>query len=134
MGEAVNGQRLRYVLVGVVCALVHNGVMIAGDLAGWHYVLSTVVSYIVCVVLGYVLHTRFTFRAAGSYAGFVKYAVPMAGNFTDSIALMFILCDLIGLSVPIAAPIATVLLFVANYAAARLAILGGVFRTRTPND
>lgn len=123
--KALGSQGLRYLSVGATCAIVHNAVMIGGDLIGWHYVLSATVSYVIVVMLGYVLHTRFTFRARGSAAGFVKYAIPMAGNFPASIALMFVLCDLIGLAVPIAAPVATVLLFVANFAAARWAILGG---------
>lgn len=122
-------EKLRYTFVGATCALVHNAVMIGGHFAGWHYVVSTVASYVIVVVLGYLLHTRFTFRAAGSWAGFVKYAVPMAGNFPASLALMFVLSDLIGLPVPVAAPVATVLLFIANYAVARWAILGALFRT-----
>lgn len=122
--KSAAAQGLRYIAVGATCALAHNAVMIAGDLIGWHYALSATVSYVLVVLLGYLLHTRFTFKARPSPLGFLRYAAPMAGNYPASIAVLFVLCDLIGLPVPIAAPLGTVLLFAVNYAVVRWAILG----------
>lgn len=114
----------RYLVVGLICALLHNAIMIGGDFAGLHYVASSLVSFAVVVVVGFALHCHFTFQQDPSVKSFVRYAAGMAANFPLSIALMFIFCDLAKLSVPVAAPLATVLLFVWNFAASRWAILG----------
>jgi putative flippase GtrA len=120
----MGARQFRYVLVGALCALVHNLVLIGGDAIGWHYVVSIIASYLIVVALGYGLHTRYTFRSKPSALGFFRYAVPMAANFPASVALMFVLVDLIRLPVWIAAPIGTVVLFIANYVITRWALLG----------
>jgi putative flippase GtrA len=112
----------RYLAVAASCALAHNAVMIAGDLAGLHYVQSSAFSFVLVVVWGYAWHARFTFRAPASAASLMRYAVAMAGNYPLSIALMFMLCDLMGVAVVIAAPLATTILVVWNFAASRWAI------------
>src|SRR6185503_14607244 len=90
----------RYLGVGLACAILHNVVMIAGDLAGWHYVASSFVSLVVVTVFGYLLHSRWTFPGAERY----------------------VLVDLFGLPVPIAAPVVTVVLFAFNFTANRWAL------------
>lgn len=106
----------RVVAVGGVCALVHNAIMIAGDRAGLHYAVSLVISFAVVVVIGYSLHSRWTYKlAVRGAASFWRYVVVASANFPASLAGMFVFVDLVGLSVPIASPIVTVLLFVMNY-------------------
>jgi putative flippase GtrA len=112
----------RYLAVAASCALVHNAVMIAGDLAGLHYVHSSAISFILVVAWGYAWHARFTFRAPASAASLMRYALAMAGNYPLSIALMFVLCDLMGVAVVVAAPLATVILVLWNFAVSRWAI------------
>jgi len=113
----------RYVVVGLACALLHNAVMIGGDLLGIHYVVSTLISYFVVVVFGFALHCGFTFSQPSSVRVFLRYAAGMATNYPASIVLMFLFCDGAGLSVAVAAPLTTVLLFAWNYLAARWAIV-----------
>lgn len=116
---------LRFLIVGGTCALLHNLIMIAGDFAGLHYVVSSLISYCVVVVTGYALHRAFTFRGSAQNASFPRYALAMAANLPLSIAVMFVLVDLVGLPVFIAAPAATVLLFVWNFTVSRWAIVRG---------
>jgi len=114
----------RYLLVGIACALLHNAIMIGGDMLGMHYVASNLVSYVAVVLAGYGLHSTFTFRRSMSISSLVRYAVGMATNLPGSVLSMFVLCDLFGLAVVVAAPVTTALLFVWNFATSRWAIVG----------
>ena len=113
----------RFLGVGLACALLHNVVLIAGDFAGWHYAASSVVSLVVVTLLGYQLHSRWTFPGAErSPTSFARYAVTVSANFPLSLAGLFVFVDLLGVSTPIAAPIVTVLLIAFNYTANRWAL------------
>jgi len=113
----------RFLGVGLACAILHNVVMIAGDLAGWHYVASSFVSLVVVTVFGYLLHSRWTFPGAErSRTSFVRYAVTVSANLPLSLAGLYVLVDLFGLPVPIAAPVVTVVLFAFNFTANRWAL------------
>ena len=106
----------RVLAVGAVCALVHNAIMIAGDQAGLHYAVSLVISFAVVVVIGYSLHSRWTYKVAVRGAtSFWRYVVVASANYPASLAGMFVFVDLAGFSVPVASPIVTVLLFAMNY-------------------
>jgi putative flippase GtrA len=115
---------LRYLVVAASCAIAHNAAMIAGDLAGLHYLQSTAISFVLVGLLGYALHVRFTFRVSPSAGSLTRYLLAMTGNCPLWIALMFVFCDLMGIAVAIAAPVATVMLFAWNFAASRWAITG----------
>jgi putative flippase GtrA len=114
----------RYVAVAIACALLHNAIMIGCDFVGIHYLPANVVSYVIVVLAGYGLHSRITFGQPVSLRAFLRYAAGMVTNFPVSVVLMFILCDIAGLSVPIAAPVATAILFVWNFTTSRWAIVG----------
>lgn len=111
-------------MVGATCALAHNAIMIAGDWAGVHYVVMTFVSFLVVTPLGYLLHSGFTFGAHLSLMGLVRFASGVAAGFPLSLLSMVLLVSGLGLPVVIAAPVATLILFVWNYVAAHWAILG----------
>ena len=113
----------RYLGVGLACALLHNAIMIGGDFAGWHYVVSTTVSLMIVTVFGYLLHTRWTFAgAARGREPFLRFAMTVSANYPLSLAGMFVLVDLLGVPVAAAAPAVTVALFFFNYAANRWAL------------
>lgn len=114
--------RLRYLLVGGLCAATHNAIVIGAAFAGVHYLASIGVSYVVVVVLGYGLHARFTFGEPSSIASFAKYAVAMLGNYPLTAALMFLACSVFRAPVAIASPAATLVLVAWNYFASRWAI------------
>jgi putative flippase GtrA len=113
----------RFLGVGLACALLHNVIMIGGDFAGWHYVVSSIVSLAIVTVFGYLLHTRWTFPgAARGGEPFRRYALIVSANYPLSLAGMFVLVDLAGVPVAAAVPAVTVALFLFNYAANRWAL------------
>jgi putative flippase GtrA len=116
----------RALIVGLTCALAHNAIMIAGDWVGLHYALSLVVSFLIVVVLGYRLHSGWTFRQTVRTRGsFGRYALIASANYPASLAGMFVFVDLLNFSVPLASPIVTVLLFALNFAGNRWALRAG---------
>ena len=121
----IHSRPARYIVVGAICALIHNVVMIVGDVLGVHYLLMSVVSFGIVTLLGYLLHSGFTFRGQLSIAAFLRFAAGLAFGFPISLLVMAILCTGLGIPVIIAAPTATIVLFVWNYASAHWAILGG---------
>ena len=113
----------RFLGVGLACALLHNIVMIAGDLAGWHYVASSVVSLVVVTAFGYQLHSRWTFPGVErSRTSFLRYAATVSANFPLSLAGLYVCIDSLGMPTPIAAPVVTVVLLAFNFTANRWAL------------
>jgi len=113
----------RFFSVGLLCALLHNAIMIGGDWVGLHYVASSFVSFAVVVALGYWLHSSWTFPGAQRGGmSFARYTLTMALNLPLSLAGMFVLVDLAGLGVPLAAPAVTVMLAAFNFVGGRWAL------------
>ena len=113
----------RFFTVGLACGLLHNAIMIGGDWLGLHYVASSFVSFAIVVAVGYWLHSGWTFPdASRGRMPFARYAFTMAANLPLSLAGMFALVDLAGLSVALAAPAVTVGLAAFNFAAGRWAL------------
>lgn len=113
----------RFYSVGLLCALLHNAIMIGGDWLGLHYVASSFVSFAIVVPVGYGLHSSWTFP--GTQRGgmsLTRYTLTMALNLPLSLAGMFVLVDLAGLGVPIAAPAVTVMLAAFNFVGGRWAL------------
>jgi putative flippase GtrA len=120
-----NGHRAaipRYLVVGGLCALVANAILIGFDRLGIHYVVSSVVSFVTTLMLAYGLHAQWTFNAPPSFGRFIRYGAAMALNLPLSMALLFILVDVAGLKMIVAAPLATALQTILNYVIARAII------------
>ena len=101
------GAEPRYLAVAAAVPSSHNADHDRRQTVGVHYLSSSVVSFVLVALSGYVLHAHFTFRASPSARSLLRYALAMAGNYPLSIALLFVLCDLLGTSVMLAAPLAT---------------------------
>jgi len=97
--------------------------MIGGAAVGLHYAISSVASYLVVIVLGFLLHSHFTFSVGPDLRSFVKYAVALSLNYPLWLLLMFLLNDRGHLSMAIASPVGTVVMLAWNFAASRWAIL-----------
>src|SRR5258708_35404781 len=54
----------RFFSVGLLCALLHNAIMIGGDWLGLHYLASSFVSFAIVVLLRHWLHSSSTFPGA----------------------------------------------------------------------
>jgi putative flippase GtrA len=121
----------RFFSVGLLCALLHNAIMIGGDRLGVHYVAASLVSFAIVVLVGYLLHSAWTFP--GAQRGgmpFARYTLTMALNLPLSLAGMFVLVDLAGLGVPLAAPAVTVMLAAFNFVGGRWALRAGRAQSR----
>lgn len=110
-------------VVGLTCAALHNAILIGLDRFAVHYAVSSAVSFVIVVMVGYLLHTAFTFRAPRNISAFARYAVAMAANYPLIVALLFLMVTFGGLPVPIAAPAGTLILFGWNYISSRWAIV-----------
>lgn len=121
----------RFFSVGLLCALLHNAIMIGGDWLGLHYVAASLVSFAIVVLVGYLLHSAWTFP--GAQRGgmpLARYTLTMALNLPLSLAGMFLLVDLAGLGVPLAAPAVTVMLAAFNFVGGRWALRAGRAQSR----
>lgn len=113
----------RFLGVGLACAVLHNIIMIAGDYAGLHYAVSSVLSFAIVVCFGYWLHSGWTFAGAERGSGsFARYASVASANLPLSIAGMYLGVDVAHLEVPVATPIVTVALMALNFAGSRWAL------------
>ena len=113
----------RYTLVGLVCATCNYAIMLAVDTAGGHYLLGTTVAFLATTPIGYVLHSRFTFRAPLGLKPLLRFYFSVATAYPAAMLMMIALCSGLRLSVAIATPIATVALFVWNFVGVHWAIL-----------
>jgi putative flippase GtrA len=114
---------VRFALVGLACAVLHNAIMLGLDQLRVHYAVSSALSYAIVVVLGYALHVRFTFEHTAHGASFWRYAAGMAANYPLTFGLLFVMCDIAGWSVAVGAPLATIVLMAWNFCASRWAIV-----------
>jgi putative flippase GtrA len=116
----------RALVVGGALALLSNVPMIAGDWIGLHYAVTSAPTFVIMVLIGYWAHSTWTFKGAErSGAAFGRYVLVALANLPLSLAGLFVFVDLIGLPVPIASPIVTVLMFVANLLGNRWALRAG---------
>jgi putative flippase GtrA len=113
-----------YGLIAALCALANLVILVAGERAGFHYVVSISVSFVVCVILGYTLHSRFTYAARVDRAGLVRYTGAMALNYPLSIVAVWFFNELLAWPMIVAAPASTLALTLYNFFSSRWAILG----------
>jgi len=112
-----------YALIAGLCAGLNIAIMIAGDAAGFHYAISTLLSFALCVCVGYALHSRWTFRVEPRREGFARYTVAMGMNYPASLVSIWALYDIAGLPMVISAPLSTGATVALNYILSRWAIV-----------
>jgi putative flippase GtrA len=112
----------RFFATSALCALLNMAVLIAGDLLRWHYVASATASFLICVLVGYWLHSRVTFIERLSLRGLLRYTAAMAFNFPLLLGSIWLLHDRVGLAMVWTAPLSTAIGFCYNFIASRWAI------------
>jgi putative flippase GtrA len=115
----------RYALTAAACMILHNIIMISGDAAGLAMPVAVFISFCLCVLLGFALHSRYTFAVEGDARGLLRYTFAMAANVPLTIALLWFFLTLLSLPMAAASPAATAVLLVVNFFASRWAIAGG---------
>lgn len=113
----------RYLSGGVICALLHNVLVISLTFAGAHYAVALVVSFLVTTPVGYLFHTAVTFGEPRSWDRLIRFMGGSLAGFGWSAALMIVACSGLGLPVAVATPLVTAIVFLWNFAAARWAIV-----------
>jgi putative flippase GtrA len=112
----------RYTLVGAASAALNNLIMILGNSAGHDFVTLAFLAFLVVTPLAYLMHARFTFAVGKSLRDFARFAAGVATGFPMSLLVMAVLCSGLRLPMSVAAPTATVTLYVWNYGLAYWAL------------
>ena len=113
----------RYAIIGMVCAVMNNILLIAGDAAGLHYMVSTMACFVIVTPAAYLLHSAYTFREPRSWAALWRFSAGLAFAVPVFFLVMALLCSGLRLPMIVAAPLATFIMFVWNYVSARWAIV-----------
>jgi len=112
----------RYSVIGVLCALFNNLLLIALDMLGLHFSVSVAISVAVMIPLGFLLQSRLTFAAQPNWPSFWRYAAGLIGNLPLAWLLMWLFRDQAGMPMFIAAPVVTAIAFLLNFAASYWAL------------
>ena len=108
--------------VSAICLGLHNLILIASDAAAIGYRCALLASFAIVVVVGFFLHSRYTFRTAMTWSGFARYAVALVANIPMQWVLLWALIDRIHLSMLTAAPVSTISMVAINFTASRWAL------------
>lgn len=114
---------LTFGAVSVLCMLLHNIVMIAGNHVGWGLVPSIIVSFCLVSVTGYLLHSNLTYREKIKATRFARYVLAVSANIPITFITVWVWHDLIGFKMLWASPIATLSMVGVNYVLSRWAII-----------
>jgi putative flippase GtrA len=106
----------RYTLVAIVCALLHNAILIGMDALGANVFWCQVASAAVLLPVGFLLQSDVTFRCQRSWTGFLRYSVALITNFPIALLILWLTRNVLGLPMWAAAPISSIALFCWNYA------------------
>lgn len=116
-------QTVRYGIVSGICLTLCLVTVPLLDHFGIHYAIATFVGFCLSAVTGFLLHSRWTFGVERSFIAFSRYVLAVSLNLPLTILLIGIGHDLLGLTVTTATLLASAILVVWNYIAARWAIL-----------
>jgi putative flippase GtrA len=111
---------LLYSLVGGTCLVLNFGVLwLLTSVAGLHYLVSTMISFLTLTPVGFVLQKVVTFRTPGQRARveWPRYFVTMGLTFAANLALMYVLVSLLGVWSLAASLVVAIVLLAASYAA-----------------
>jgi putative flippase GtrA len=115
----------RFAVVGGLCAVLNNVAVIGLVRYGFGSVTASIIAFGPVLLVGFALHSLFTFATQPTRLMFGRYTLAMLSNFPAWAALLYIFCDVLRVSVSLVAPGATVLIFLWNYSSSRWAFLRG---------
>lgn len=115
----------RYSIIGIASVLANNFILIAGDQLGVHYAVSTLVCFFLVGALAYLGHANVTFAAGHSIAGYARYCGTQGFGLCLTLAILFVMIDVLAWPIWIAAPLVSALMFVYTFIATRWAVTHG---------
>jgi putative flippase GtrA len=113
----------RYVAVSALCMATHVAIMIVADRAGIDLLPALALSFCTVVLVGYALHTRFTFAVARAPGGLLRYTGAMATTLPLASALLWLYSRWCGWPMWVAAPAGAATMLIVNYIAAHWALV-----------
>jgi len=119
---ASNRELRRYVLVGGLCALISNLILIVGDAAGLHYTVSIILLFIVVLPISYLAHACWTFDVELSWVAFGRFVLGSLSSFLVGSIVVAGLRGGLMLPMIVAAPLCTVAMTVYNFAMTKWAV------------
>ncbi len=123
-----DGEARRYLLVGGLCALASNIILIGGDAVSLHYGYSIALVFVTVLPASYLAHACWTFDAELSWTGFGQFILGSLSSFFAAGVLVAALRGGLMLPMIIAAPITTVAMTIYNFVMAKWAVSGGAAR------
>ena len=108
----------RYLAVTAFCFAFNNFLLLALSWQGLHYLWCVLIAMMVMIPLSYWLHARFTFAKPCEWSTFVRFATTQAVNVPGSLLLFYLFRDRLHLSMNIAVPLSTTLMFAWNFVSA----------------
>ncbi|KRA83788.1 GtrA family protein [Altererythrobacter sp. Root672] len=112
-----------YAIIAAICAGLNLVILLAGDRAGFHYAISTTLSFLVCVVVGYLLHCRFTFMVEPGFPALALYTAAMGANYPLAMLAIWLFHDQLDWPMLLSAPASTLALTLYNFLSSRWAVV-----------
>jgi putative flippase GtrA len=109
-GAGFGARGAKLAIVGAACFCLNVALVWIGDRAGLHYLAAAMLAFPAVLIVGYLLHARFTFGEPLSLASFLPYAAAMGCNLPLSGALLVVLCEVFGVGAPMGMALAAILL------------------------
>jgi hypothetical protein len=111
-----------YLIIGAMCTVLVNLILIGCAWLGVHYLVGCLICLFGVGAVGYLCHSRWTFRASLSWAAYWRFVLGLTSSTCTVSVALFIGVTLMGLSVAVVSPTVTVLMTGWNYFCARWAI------------
>ena len=113
----------RYAAVSAVCMATHVTIMVVSDRAGIDLLPALALSFCTVVLLGYALHTRFTFAVERAPGALLRYTGAMMTTLPLASAFLWIYSRWCGWPMWVAAPAGAGTMLAVNFIAARWALV-----------
>lgn len=118
----------RYLVVGAICAVANNIILIASDAVGLHYWFAVLLTFVLMVPPSYVAHALWVFGVRATWHAFGRYVAGTLSSLVVATLAIGLLCGVLLLPMVAAAPIATLTMVLYNYLMTRWAVYRGHVR------
>lgn len=114
----------RYGFVSALCLAVNSAAMILAERAGLPYGIGVLISFALCVPIGYVLHASYTYERHPQRHGLFRYTLAMAMNLPIAFVTIWLFYGQLHLPMAVAAPLSSIVGIAYNFLSTRWTILG----------
>lgn len=125
----LDNRSARYLVVGSICAVANNIILIASDAAGLHYWTAVLLTFVLMVPPSYVVHALWVFKVPASWTAFGHYVAGTLSSLVVAALMIGLLRGVAMLPMVAAAPIATLAMVLYNYLMTRWAVYRGHSRS-----